>query len=273
MMDSMLVMTRPFQATWSWLSSQPGLNREYHSRFDSGTITPWAKMSRGTAPAKQPRPRPARAAPGPPSSRRPGRCSSPGDTPRRPSRRSATCPIPRSPRCTGCSPPSSGSSKPFSTFRSPATTRRSRWPTAHRSAPWIQTQTQRDNLAGFAALLRELMARTAPVHRILEDAARSDQAAAALLADIALQRHDGQRRIARALARASALRSGLREREAADIIHALASPEVYRLLVVRPRLDQRTIRAMADLDPHRPAPPIDTLVQTSTNQGQHPNVA
>ena len=43
-------------------------------------------------------------------------------------------------------------------------------------------------LAGFAALLRELMARTAPVHRILEDAARSDQAAAALLADIARQR-------------------------------------------------------------------------------------
>lgn len=88
-----------------------------------------------------------------------------------------------------------------------------------------------DTLAGFAALLRELMARTAPVHRILEDAARSDQAAAALLAEIARQRHQGQRRITRALARAGALRSGLREREAADIIHALASPEVYRLLV------------------------------------------
>jgi hypothetical protein len=69
------------------------------------------------------------------------------------------------------------------------------------------------------------------VHRILEDAARSDQAAAALLADIARQRHQGQRRITRALARAGALRPGLREREAADIIHALASPEVYRLLV------------------------------------------
>ncbi|MDP9092654.1 MAG: TetR/AcrR family transcriptional regulator, partial [Actinomycetota bacterium] len=86
-------------------------------------------------------------------------------------------------------------------------------------------------LAGCAALLRELMARTAPVHRILEDAARSDQAAAALLAEVARQRDQGQRRIARALARAGALRSGLREREAADIIHALASPEVYRLLM------------------------------------------
>jgi len=88
-----------------------------------------------------------------------------------------------------------------------------------------------NTLAGFAALLRELMARTAPVHRILEDAARSDQAAATLLAEIARQRHDGQRRITRALARVGALRSGLREREAADIVHALASPEVYRLLV------------------------------------------
>lgn len=86
-------------------------------------------------------------------------------------------------------------------------------------------------LAGFAALLRELMARTAPVHRILEDAARSEPAAATLLAEIARQRHQGQRCIARVLARAGALRSGLRERGAADIVHALASPEVYRLLV------------------------------------------
>jgi len=35
-------------------------------------------------------------------------------------------------------------------------------------------------LAGFAALLREIMARVGPVHRVLADAARSDQEAAAL---------------------------------------------------------------------------------------------
>jgi AcrR family transcriptional regulator len=86
-------------------------------------------------------------------------------------------------------------------------------------------------VTGFAALLRGLMARTAPVHRILDEAARSDRRAAELLADIARQRHEGQRRIARALARADALRPGLGERDAADVIHALASPEVYRLLV------------------------------------------
>jgi len=90
----------------------------------------------------------------------------------------------------------------------------------------------RNQLAGFAALLRDLMARTAPVHRILADAARSDEDAAAQLADVARRRQDGQQRIARTIARAGALRAGLRERDAADIIHALASPEVYGLLVL-----------------------------------------
>lgn len=88
-----------------------------------------------------------------------------------------------------------------------------------------------NTLTGFAALLRELMTRTAPIHRILADAARSDEAAASLLAEIARQRQQGQQRIARSLARSGALRPGLRERDAADIIHALASPEVYNLLV------------------------------------------
>jgi AcrR family transcriptional regulator len=86
-------------------------------------------------------------------------------------------------------------------------------------------------LTRFAALLHEVMARVGPVHRILADAARADPEAAALLAEIARQRQEGQRRIAHALARAGALRPELRERDAADVIHALASPEVHGLLV------------------------------------------
>lgn len=89
-----------------------------------------------------------------------------------------------------------------------------------------------ERLARFAALLRDLMARTAPVHRLLADAARSDPDAAALLAEIARQRQEGQRRVARSLSRSGALREGLRERDAADVIHAIASPEVYGLLVL-----------------------------------------
>jgi hypothetical protein len=46
------------------------------------------------------------------------------------------------------------------------------------------------------------------------------------------QRQAGQRLIARSLARAGSLRSELRERDAADLIHALMSPELYQLLVV-----------------------------------------
>ena len=89
----------------------------------------------------------------------------------------------------------------------------------------------KNQLAGFAALLREIMGRVGSVHRILADAARSDQDAASLLTEMARQRQEGQRRIARSLARSGALRPGIRERDAADIIHALASPEVYGLLV------------------------------------------
>lgn len=86
-------------------------------------------------------------------------------------------------------------------------------------------------LAGFAALVREVMGRVAGVHRILADAARSDEDAGSLLAEIARQRQEGQRRVARSITRTGSLRAPLRERDAADIIYALASPEVYGLLV------------------------------------------
>ena len=96
----------------------------------------------------------------------------------------------------------------------------------------LSAEDPKTQVAGFCALLREVMARAGPVHRILADAARSDQDAVSLLAEIARQRHEGQRRITRSLARSAALRPGLPEREAGDIVHALASPEVYGLLVL-----------------------------------------
>lgn len=89
-----------------------------------------------------------------------------------------------------------------------------------------------DRILQFARLLRGLMTRTAHVHRLLADAARSDADAASLLAEIARQRQEGQQRVARSLARSGHLRPGFRERDAADIIHGLASPEVYGLLVL-----------------------------------------
>jgi AcrR family transcriptional regulator len=90
----------------------------------------------------------------------------------------------------------------------------------------------KDQLTGFVAVTSEVNSRTAPIYRILVSAASSDPDAAALLEDLNRQRQAGQGQIARSLARAGALRPGLRERDAADIIHALMSPEVYRLLVL-----------------------------------------
>jgi AcrR family transcriptional regulator len=89
----------------------------------------------------------------------------------------------------------------------------------------------RNQLSGFAGIACEIMARTEPIYRILVSAAGSDPDAAALLANLNMGRHQGQGQIAQLLAQQGALWPGLRERDAADIIHALMSPEVYRLLV------------------------------------------
>jgi AcrR family transcriptional regulator len=86
-------------------------------------------------------------------------------------------------------------------------------------------------IAGFACVVTDINRRGSDVFRILESAAGSDPAAARLLDEIRRRRDQGQGRLARLLARAHALKPGLRERDAADLVHALMSPEVYRLLV------------------------------------------
>ena len=86
-------------------------------------------------------------------------------------------------------------------------------------------------LAGFAGITTAINQRTNDVYRVLVSAAGSDRAAAELLRELRHQRDRGQSQIARAMARAHALKPGVRERDAADLIHALMSPEVYGLLV------------------------------------------
>jgi TetR/AcrR family transcriptional regulator, regulator of autoinduction and epiphytic fitness len=85
-------------------------------------------------------------------------------------------------------------------------------------------------LAGLAGVTTAINQRTNDVYLVLMSAAGSDPAAAELLNEIRQQRDRGQGQIARSLSRAHALKPGLRERDAADLIHALMSPEVYRLL-------------------------------------------
>jgi hypothetical protein len=89
-----------------------------------------------------------------------------------------------------------------------------------------------DSLARLAAISVDINTRTAPIYRILVSAASSDTDAAAILDELTRQRQEGQGRVATALARAKALRTGLRARDAGDVIHALASPELYHLLVI-----------------------------------------
>lgn len=106
----------------------------------------------------------------------------------------------------------------------------------------------REQLQGFVAVVVDVNSRIAELYGILTSAAGTDPDAAAQLEALGAERQQGQRRFARSLARAGVLRPEVRERDAADIIHALLSPELYRLLVVdrgwRPERYQRWLAAM-----------------------------
>ena len=89
-----------------------------------------------------------------------------------------------------------------------------------------------EQLAGFVAIAVQINERVGPLYRILVSAAGNDPDAAAQLDELTAQRQQGQRSIAKALSRSGVLQDGLRERDAADLIHALLSPELFRLLVL-----------------------------------------
>ena len=86
-------------------------------------------------------------------------------------------------------------------------------------------------LARFAAITTQINQRTNDLYSLLSRAADSDAEAAVLLRTLRRQRDRGQAQIVQALHRKQKLRAGLKGRDAADLVHALMSPEVYRLLV------------------------------------------
>ena len=96
----------------------------------------------------------------------------------------------------------------------------------------VADQDPTTQLAGLAGIVCGIMSRAEPLHRILISATASDPDAAALLAELTRQRQHGHAQIVRSLARARVLRPKLRERDADDIVNALTSPEVFRLLVL-----------------------------------------
>jgi AcrR family transcriptional regulator len=87
-------------------------------------------------------------------------------------------------------------------------------------------------LTGLAGVTTAINQRTSDVYRVLVSAAGSDPAAAELLDAMQLQRNRGQSQIVHGVARSGSLREDLQEHDAVDLVHALMSPEVYRILVV-----------------------------------------
>ncbi len=87
-------------------------------------------------------------------------------------------------------------------------------------------------LTAWGAFVTELAPRTVPILALARDAAASDPEIAALLDEISASRHERMTLNARALAEAGHLRPGIPISEAADILWAYSSPELYELLVI-----------------------------------------
>jgi len=117
-------------------------------------------------------------------------------------------------------------------------------------------------VTAFARIARELMDRSSAIQHVLATAAQVDPDAAELLAEIRRQRHTGQSRIVAALEARGALDPGLGTSEAADIVYALLSPEVHRILTVErgwpaDRYERWIARSLATLLPASQRPPAN----------------
>jgi len=109
-------------------------------------------------------------------------------------------------------------------------------------------------VTAFARIAGELMERSAAIQHVLATAAQVDPEAAGLLADIRRQRHTGQSRIVAALEARDALHPALDPAEAADVVYALLSPDVHRILRVErgwnpDRYERWIARSLASLLP------------------------
>jgi len=90
-------------------------------------------------------------------------------------------------------------------------------------------------IARFAAIATRIGARSAAINEVIAGAAGADPEIASIHQQQRQQRYRDERRIARSLARTGALREGLSETQAADIIWAIAHTGTYRALVTERR--------------------------------------
>jgi AcrR family transcriptional regulator len=115
-------------------------------------------------------------------------------------------------------------------------------------------------VTAFARITREFMERSSPTLHVLYTAAQVDPDAAELLAEFRRQRHTGQSRIVAALQALGALDPGLDVSEAADMVYALLSPDVHRILTVErgwpaDRYERWIARSLSALLPAGQPPP------------------
>jgi AcrR family transcriptional regulator len=87
-------------------------------------------------------------------------------------------------------------------------------------------------LTAWGAFVTEIAPRIAPILTLARDAAASDPELAALLDEVRAARLERMTVNARALSGAGHLRPGLTAEQAADILWAYSSPELYELLVL-----------------------------------------
>lgn len=90
-------------------------------------------------------------------------------------------------------------------------------------------------LALFAQIATRIGVRSAAINEIMAQAAGADSEIATIYQQQRKSRYKDERRIARSLARKGALREGLSETQAADIIWAIATTRTYRALVIERR--------------------------------------
>jgi len=92
-------------------------------------------------------------------------------------------------------------------------------------------------LTGYARHVREVGARTAPLHEVVRAAAGLDEEVRALAQEGGAQRIRGMRVLAQVLADRGALKPGLTPAEAADVLWLFNDPGVYYRLVIEQHWD------------------------------------
>lgn len=89
----------------------------------------------------------------------------------------------------------------------------------------------RRQLALLAAIATQIGSRIAALYEVMAAAAGSDPEIAVMYRRQQQARYEDQRRLARSMSRAGALRAGLSPAHATDIMWTLASPRTYRTLI------------------------------------------